>query len=95
MALVKCPECARQVSDQAPTCPQCGYPIAVAGRPLQGQPTELHTTHQEKGTFGKSFGETAGSKMGELTVGCIGTAILVPVFLLFLVIALKGCGLAR
>ena len=35
MALVKCPECSRQVSDQATACPQCAYPIAggaTAGR---------------------------------------------------------------
>jgi len=24
MSLVKCPDCGREVSDQAPTCPQCG-----------------------------------------------------------------------
>jgi len=27
MGLIKCPECGRQVSDQAAACPQCGYPI--------------------------------------------------------------------
>jgi len=27
MALIKCPECAHDVSDQAASCPQCGYPI--------------------------------------------------------------------
>src|SRR5262245_23567061 len=26
MALVNCPECERQISDQAPSCPQCGVP---------------------------------------------------------------------
>lgn len=31
MALIDCPECGRDVSDAAPTCPQCGVPIA--GRP--------------------------------------------------------------
>ncbi|WP_462321298.1 zinc ribbon domain-containing protein [Halochromatium sp.] len=29
MALIDCPECGRQVSDRAPTCPQCGVPIAI------------------------------------------------------------------
>lgn len=28
MALIACPECAKQVSDQAPACPGCGFPIA-------------------------------------------------------------------
>jgi hypothetical protein len=26
--LIACPECAHQVSDRAPACPQCGFPIA-------------------------------------------------------------------
>ena len=28
MALIKCPECGREVSVAAKSCPQCGYPIA-------------------------------------------------------------------
>jgi uncharacterized membrane protein YdbT with pleckstrin-like domain len=28
MALINCPECGKQVSSEAPTCPACGYPIA-------------------------------------------------------------------
>ena len=27
MALIKCPECGKQVSSKAPTCPNCGAPI--------------------------------------------------------------------
>ena len=29
MALINCPECGRQISDQAPTCPTCGVRIAA------------------------------------------------------------------
>ena len=28
MALIKCPECGREVSREAAACPQCGYPVA-------------------------------------------------------------------
>lgn len=28
MAIIKCPECGHQVSDQAKTCPSCGIEIA-------------------------------------------------------------------
>ncbi len=28
MAIIACPECGSSVSDKAPTCPQCGCPIA-------------------------------------------------------------------
>ncbi len=27
MALISCPECRREISDQAHACPGCGYPI--------------------------------------------------------------------
>jgi len=32
MALVNCPECLRQVSDRASSCPQCGCPISTSER---------------------------------------------------------------
>ncbi len=28
MALIKCPECGKEVSDKAKACPNCGYPVA-------------------------------------------------------------------
>jgi hypothetical protein len=28
LALINCPECGREVSDQAEACPRCAYPIA-------------------------------------------------------------------
>lgn len=28
MALIKCPECGKEVSDAAAACPQCGFPIS-------------------------------------------------------------------
>ena len=28
MALIKCPECGREVSDRAGNCPQCGFPLS-------------------------------------------------------------------
>ena len=30
MALIHCPECGKEVSDQAPACIHCGYPLAKA-----------------------------------------------------------------
>jgi hypothetical protein len=35
MALINCPECNNKVSDQANSCPQCGYPIAGKGSTQQ------------------------------------------------------------
>lgn len=28
MALINCPECGKEISDKAPTCPNCGFPLA-------------------------------------------------------------------
>ena len=27
MALIKCPECGKEVSDKAAACPNCGFPV--------------------------------------------------------------------
>ena len=32
MALINCPECGKQVSDTAPTCPNCGYDLSKANK---------------------------------------------------------------
>lgn len=35
MALIKCPECEKEVSDKAPACPHCGAPINQAKEKLK------------------------------------------------------------
>lgn len=42
MALINCPECASQVSSQAPSCPSCGHPINTA---LTQQKPQAMSTH--------------------------------------------------
>jgi hypothetical protein len=32
MALITCPECSRDVSDEAAACPHCGYPVRRPAR---------------------------------------------------------------
>lgn len=45
MALLKCPECAHDVSDKAVACPNCGYPINMPSttkpRIRNGRPTKM------------------------------------------------------
>lgn len=40
MALIYCPECAHQISDQTITCPNCGFPVAQRRQP-QTLPTPV------------------------------------------------------
>ena len=44
MGLIACPDCGRQVSDQAPACPQCARPMAAAPAPT---PEPLQQALQE------------------------------------------------
>ena len=32
MALIRCPECGKEISDKAEACPNCGYPIVGLGK---------------------------------------------------------------
>ncbi|MGC9602979.1 MAG: zinc-ribbon domain-containing protein [Minisyncoccia bacterium] len=38
MALIKCSECGKDVSDKAHSCPNCGHPINPANNPLKIEP---------------------------------------------------------
>src|SRR5258708_26588004 len=44
MALVTCPDCAREISDAAPSCPGCGRPMH------ESRPTAETATNGEPGT---------------------------------------------
>jgi hypothetical protein len=41
MALIKCPECQRQISDQASACPACGYSLAADKKRKRSRATAL------------------------------------------------------
>ena len=46
VALIRCEDCGHQVSDQAPTCPQCGRPIA----PNTAPPPQMVTRVVKQGS---------------------------------------------
>jgi uncharacterized OB-fold protein len=51
MALIKCPECGRQVSSQASACPNCGYPIkgvSFTARATPAAPAMLKFTSKDR-----------------------------------------------
>lgn len=41
MALVKCPECKKKISDQCENCPNCGYPVNKIGEINENQTTNI------------------------------------------------------
>jgi ribosomal protein L7/L12 len=44
MALIKCPECSNEISDQAASCPKCGYPVQSVS---SGLPSDLDSLVRE------------------------------------------------
>lgn len=77
MALIKCPECGRDISDKAPQCPGCGY----APRPLL-VPPPLPPQAASRGQ-GMSVGCIVALVAVPVMVGIVGllTAIAIPAFL--------------
>ena len=45
MALIRCPECGREISSQAPACPACGYPLQTLKTPPAAPPHALQSPH--------------------------------------------------
>jgi len=72
MALINCPDCDKEVSDQAPTCPNCGRPLKKASN-----------SHQNVKVEGKS----EGCFLQTLNVGCIIFFIIIGLFILIGIIA--------
>lgn len=44
MALIKCPECEKEISDQASTCPNCGCPVTKTGMAMFSEQTSYTPT---------------------------------------------------
>ncbi len=79
MALITCPECGRDISDQAVSCPGCGYVLQKSEPVPQSQPqpqwpTARKTLLSEKQT---------SPVLGVLSF-LFGLACFFPVFLLFI-----------
>ena len=87
MALMNCPECGKEVSDQAYSCPHCGYVVASSSSPVQSgtpiKPTLVGP--QNRQVFLGSTGTVVGMLM-------IGAGILLAFVLLPLGIVIAAVG---
>jgi hypothetical protein len=73
MALTTCPECKREVSTEAASCPHCGYPMA----PLEGaRPAGAHQPPPVP--EGSSVGHGIGIGFG-VAIGLVATMLVLGV----------------
>ena len=75
MALIKCPECGKEISDQAANCPNCGFPM----NNVKGWPTAVPQLSDE---------DIEKRKRTKIAVGLIATGIII-VAVVFLIPALR------
>jgi hypothetical protein len=81
VALIKCAECGRDISDQARTCPGCGIPL------------EPESTEQAEVPGGSSKSESSPA-MGIVAIGLALASVIMPYFAaVFFVPAAFVCGI--
>lgn len=51
MALINCPDCGKEVSENAPACPKCGAPIAGAQESAGSGVAQLQTIQETSKKF--------------------------------------------
>lgn len=69
MALIKCPECGKEISDKATNCPYCGVPMGVTPPADAIRCPSCHSTNVHIANQGFSTGKAVA---GFLTIGAIG-----------------------
>ena len=92
MALIKCPECGKEVSDSAKICPHCGYPLnknkAVeqevinVERTFSGEPEEIKRYRKEIELCYKR-------RFVMITIGSILAGLSILLMILFSVLVLS------
>ena len=69
MALINCPECNKQVSDSAISCPCCGYPINPVKEPRKKTSTRKTKRANGSGTVYKLSGKRRKPWVASVTIG--------------------------
>lgn len=94
MALVKCPDCGKEVSTEAKACPHCGRP-STSSTPTQPTPTQPVTVVRREAGAYEALGAVAsilgvilavaGSSTGNNVLGIIGGVVLVVGLIVFMI----------
>lgn len=74
MALIKCPECGKEISDKATLCPNCGYPISQISEDMSGK-QEMHLVEENVKSEKKHISVKSIVSIGVGIVALIGILI--------------------
>ena len=72
MAMIKCPECGKEISDKASTCPNCGSPVSTINAENRNQGDANNKS------IGKGNQSLVGNNVGALVLGSIA---ILPTFI--------------
>jgi type IV pilus assembly protein PilA len=84
MALVSCPDCGTQVSDQAPACPKCARPLHAQQPPQSQQQPQMQMQMQHQPQHGWQPPRPQAPKNG------LSTGIIIMIVLAVLVVPIVG-----
>lgn len=83
MALIKCPECGKEISDRATSCPNCGYPIDQKTTTDQDYVQMEEKKDMVSGSSQGSCPETPQKKGGKKIAFVIGIVIVIAAVAIF------------
>ena len=80
MALIKCPECKKKISDQCGKCPSCGYPIEINNQNIE---TNVSNESSSDNVINKEIESSAPFKkaINKKRIGVICSVLLVLIIL--------------
>ena len=82
MALITCPECEKQISDQAEACPNCGYPLKAKKDQQQKEGVKILDEQEEKTSDFVENGEKTNRKSKRIAFISVSVLAVVCLFVL-------------
>ena len=85
MALLKCPECGKEISDKATSCPNCGYPINAATIHTENGNDEIFLDEYKDDEIEDTNSNTS-SRLSKFKDIIIGSHIWIPLVCIVIIV---------